>query len=364
MQARNILFVHPSLGLGGAEKIIAFLANSFSKENNVYFLTLKETKNTLNLDPKIKVICKPSYSDLPIVGKQMVSGVKALYRMGKIIKNTVSLTSAEILVCFDLRVLLAVNFVKPHAKILFSERADPYENPKYWQFLLKRFYRKVSYIVFQTNEAREFYGSSILDQSDVIPNPALLRTDSYVIRNRESIENYIFAAGRLQKRKGFDLLIKAFIGIGDKFPEIRLRIYGDGEEKLSLMEIIRRNGYEDRIEIAPPLNGVIEKNVNARLFVIPSRSEGIPNILIEAMVAGIPSVATYCSPGGAKLISDNGKYCLLASNDDVDSLSQKITFALSNPLIMEDYAVKAKNSMSRFDKELIANKWKSVLGRM
>ena len=82
------------------------------------------------------------------------------------------------------------------------------------------------------------------------------------------------------------------------------------------------------------------------------------------MVAGIPSVATDCSPGGAKLISDSGKYCLLASNDDVDSLSQKITFALSNPLIMEDYAVKAKNSMSRFDKELIANKWKSVLGRM
>lgn len=364
MQARNILFIHPSLGLGGAEKIIVYLANSFAKENNVFFLTLKESKDTLSLDSKIIVICKPSYSELPIVGKQMVSGVKALYRMGKIIKDTVLSTSSEIVVCFDLRVLLAMNLVKPHAKILFSERADPYENPKYWQFLLKRFYHRVSFVVFQTNEARDFYGSEIIDKSDVIPNPALLRTDSFVIRNKESVENYIFAAGRFQKRKGFDLLVNSFIKIGNKFPEVKLRIYGDGEEKDSLLEIIKNRGYEDRIEIVPPLNGVIEKNVNARLFVIPSRSEGIPNILIEAMVAGIPSVATDCSPGGAKLISDNGKYCLLANNDDVDSLSEKITFALSNPLIMEEYAVKAKNSMSRFDKNIIANNWKSVLGRM
>lgn len=364
MRDRSILFVHPSLGLGGAEKIIAFLANSFADEYDVSFLTLKKAHDTLELNENIKVICRPSYSELPIVGKQMLSGIKALYKMGKIIKDTVSETSAEIVVCFDLRVLLAMNFVKHNAKVLFSERADPYENPKYWQFLLRRFYRNVSYIVFQTDEARKFYGRDVENKSEVIPNPALLRTDTSVVRNESFIEDYIFAAGRLQRRKGFDLLINAFIKIGDKFPDVKLKIYGDGEEKDALVETVRSKGLEDKIELLPPVNGIIEKNVNARLFIIPSRSEGIPNILIEAMVAGIPSIATDCSPGGAKLISDNGKYCLLAKNDNVDSLSEKLAFALSNPLVMEEYAIKAKNSMSRFDKHIIAKKWKSVLERM
>ena len=364
MQDKRILFVHPSLGLGGAEKIIAFLANSFSNEYNVSFLTLKESHETLKLNDNINVICRPSYSEIPIVGKQMVSGLRSLYKMGWIIKDVVKSVAADIVVCFDLRVLLAMNVVRNNAKILFSERADPYENPKYWQILLKQFYRRVSMIVFQTEEARLFYGNVVKDKSEIIPNPALLRTDANIVRNSACIEEYIFAAGRLQRRKGFDLLIYAFIEIGDKFPDVKLKLYGDGEEMELLLGIIRDHGYEDRIEILPPVNGVIEKNVNARLFVIPSRSEGIPNILIEAMVAGIPSVATDCSPGGAKLISDKGKYCLLARNDDVESLSEKITFALSHPQIMEEYAVKAKSSMNRFDKDLIANSWKSVLGRM
>ena len=364
MQGKKILFVHPSLGLGGAEKIVAFLANSCTEEYEVSFLTLKETKNTLTLNENIRVICKPSYSELPIVGKQMLSGVKALFKMGKVIKDTVEEINADVVVCFDLRVLLAVNIVKPQTNILFSERADPYENPRYWQFLLKRFYRSVSFIVFQTNEAREFYGARVYGKSIVIPNPALLRTDVSITRDRNHIGDYVFAAGRLQKRKGFDLLINAFIDIGDEFPWVKLRIYGEGEEKPALDEIIKSHGYEKRIEIVPPVNGVIEKNVNARLFVIPSRSEGIPNILIEAMVAGIPSVATDCSPGGAKLLSDSGRYCLLANNNDVDSLSEKMRFALANTEIMEEYATRAMSSMNRFDKDFIAEKWKSVLGRM
>lgn len=109
------------------------------------------------------------------------------------------------------------------------------------------------------------------------------------------------------------------------------------------------------------MNGVVEKNINACLFVLPSRSEGIPNILIEAMQAGIPSVAADCSPGGARMLSDSGKYCLLAQNDNADSLAQCIDYALSHEAEMTRMAKVAQESMTRFDKDAIADEWRGVV---
>lgn len=361
MKKHKILFVHPSLGLGGAEKIIAFLANSVSEKYEVSFLSLKNNEKTLILNEKIRYICKPSYSEKPIFGKQMVSGIKDLIKMGRIIKNTIKTEQADLVICFDLRVLLAVNMVKINSKVLFSERADPYANPQYWKFLLNRFYKKIDYIVFQTEAAQAFYGDSVKKKSAIIPNPALMRIDSAVRRNLSNSQNYIFAAGRLQYRKGFDLLVNAFIKIASKHPETELWIYGEGEEKSKLITTINNSCYKDRVRLLNPINGVIEKNIQSRLFVIPSRSEGIPNILIEAMVAGIPCVATDCSPGGAKLLSENGKYCILAKNDDVESLASKLDYALSHSCEMEKQALNALKSMKRFDKEIIASKWLSVI---
>ena len=68
---------------------------------------------------------------------------------------------------------------------------------------------------------------------------------------------------------------------------------------------------------------LLKKTRAARLFVLPSRSEGIPNILIEAMMARIPTVSSDCSPGGARLLTSNGEVGLLAENNNIMSLAEK-----------------------------------------
>ena len=361
MKAKQILVIHPSLGIGGAEKIIAYVANVLSKHYRVTFCTLKKDSITLDLSDSINVDCVPCYSAQPIIGKNLIRGFESFHNMNIKINKIIQKYRPDAILCFDLRVLLSVYLSGAYKNInvIFSERADPYENPKYWAYILKHIYKKIDYIVFQTEGARAFYGNNVDSKSTIIPNPAFPRINSNLVRDDKRVEKTIFAAGRFQRRKGFDLLIRAFDEIHSKYPDYRLLLYGDGEEKNNLLHIIDQYKIKG-IVILPPINGVVEKNINASLFVLPSRSEGIPNILIEAMMYSIPSVATDCSPGGAKLLSKNGEYCLLAENDDFHSLSKCMDYALSHINEMTKKAELAQKSLSRFEENKISDMWEST----
>lgn len=165
----------------------------------------------------------------------------------------------------------------------------------------------------------------------------------------------------MQYRKGFDLLISAFSEVSSSNPDTKMIIYGSGEEKEKLKRKISELSLDDKITLLPPIPNVIEKNRAARLFVLPSRSEGIPNILIEAMMARIPTVSSDCSPGGARLLTSNGEVGLLAENNNIMSLAEKMEYALSNSPQMEEMAVKAAESIKRFDPAIIAEEWRNVI---
>lgn len=363
---KNVLLIHRSLGIGGAEKIFAFLANSLVADYQVEVLLLSKGNATMDLDERIGVVQNDCYSNSPIVGRNMKSGLLGLRDMAICIKDEANKFHADLVICFDLRILLATSLIKNKlsASVLFSERADPYANPKYWAFLLKRIYKRIDFIVFQTDAAAGFYGDLIKGKSCVIPNPAFPRIGTVDRTNIETREPYIFAAGRFQRRKGFDLLIDAFCRMKDTIPNYKLVLFGEGEEEEKLIQLIKNNNANDCIEIRKPINGVIERNRCASLFVIPSRSEGIPNILIEAMYEGIPCVATDCSPGGARLLSGNGQYCLLAENDNSDSLAEKMKYAFVHYQEMLDNTINAKKSLSRFDQENVKNMWLEVVRKI
>lgn len=363
------MIIHPSLGLGGAEKIIAFVADSLCGNYDVSFLGLKNIERTITLSEEITEEYINCYSDDPIVGMKMIYGLSSFRNMCGNIKKKVFAFHPDLIICFDLRVLLSLYLsgVNKKTKVLFSERADPYENPQYWAFLLRRIYKSIDYIVFQTDGAREFYGSFVQDKSCIIPNPALPRVETAKHRDWNRVNNTIFSAGRFQRRKGFDILIDAFARIESKYPDVKLEIYGDGDEKANLYNQIVRYGLNDRIIIKKPVNGVVELNIDSRLFVLPSRSEGIPNIVIEAMYYGIPCVVTDCRPGGARMLSGDGRYCVLADNDDPGALAVSIEYAMENEELMKDMTLKAKESLKRFDENDIKQEWirivSKVLGR-
>jgi glycosyltransferase involved in cell wall biosynthesis len=112
----------------------------------------------------------------------------------------------------------------------------------------------------------------------------------------------LLAAGRLTRQKGFDLLLKATAEVRGAFPEVKLTIAGAGPEEAALRAQCRRLALEPEVEFAGRLASMTEAFAAADLFVLSSRYEGMPNVLLEAAAAGLPLVALPGSGGVVDLL--------------------------------------------------------------
>ena len=123
----------------------------------------------------------------------------------------------------------------------------------------------------------------------------------------------VLAVGRLTDQKAFDVLIEAFSVVRKKHPA-RLLILGEGENRPGLEALIGRLGLEQDVKLAGFVQNPYPYMAHASLFVLPSRWEGLPTVLIEALYLGAPVVATDC-PGGSRDILQGGQYGKLVPVD-------------------------------------------------
>jgi L-malate glycosyltransferase len=138
----------------------------------------------------------------------------------------------------------------------------------------------------------------------------------------------VLAAGRLMPQKGFDILLSAFARSVQKEPRARLLIVGEGPDQAVLDRQIKALGIEDRVRLHGPVSDLGEMLQIADVFVLSSRYEGLPLVLIEALAAALPVVATRV--GDVDTVLDEG--CgLLVAPDDVGALAEGLDRVLANP---------------------------------
>jgi glycosyltransferase involved in cell wall biosynthesis len=138
----------------------------------------------------------------------------------------------------------------------------------------------------------------------------------------------ILGVGRLTAQKAFDVLIEAFAQVR-KSQQVRLLILGEGEDRPMLEALIKRLGLADDVELPGYVSNPYPYMAHAGLFVLSSRWEGLPTVLVEAMSLGTPVIATDC-PSGPREILKGGQYGPLVPTNDPMALALAMQNVLSN----------------------------------
>jgi glycosyltransferase involved in cell wall biosynthesis len=139
----------------------------------------------------------------------------------------------------------------------------------------------------------------------------------------------ILGVGRLTLQKNFHALVRAFARVRAQVPA-RLVILGEGEDRQSLERLAQELGVAADVDLFGFAENPFACMARAAVFALPSRWEGLPTVLIEALAMGTPVVATDC-PGGSREILADGEFGHLVAVEDVDGLARAIRDALSNP---------------------------------
>ena len=132
----------------------------------------------------------------------------------------------------------------------------------------------------------------------------------------------ILGAGRLTEQKDFPTLIRAFALVRKKHPA-RLMILGEGEERSKLETLVQELGLEKEVSLPGFVDNPYKYMKRAAVFVLSSRWEGFPNVLVEAMALGTPVVSTDCPNGPAEIL-ENGKWGELVPVGETQSLASAV----------------------------------------
>jgi glycosyltransferase involved in cell wall biosynthesis len=170
----------------------------------------------------------------------------------------------------------------------------------------------------------------------------------------------VVAAGRLNRQKGFDLLVPAFARVLEEAPDWELRIYGTGPERGALQRQIASLGVDGGVRLmgaTPQLGSALAEG---SLFVLSSRFEGFGMVLVEAMSKGLPVVSFDCPRGPSEIVTD-GVDGLLVPAEDVDALATAILRVIGDEAFRRRAGAAALQASQRYDLASIGADWEALL---
>ena len=239
--------------------------------------------------------------------------------------------------------------------------------------ILQHLYGIAHQITIQCESYRNMYPAFLRRKITTIPNPVFPADPKNIAAPHKSTKNgtkSLLCVGRLGYQKNQSVLLKAFIALADDFPDWVLTFAGDGEDYSHLQEIAAPllQKSPPQIEFLGNVKDVPTLLSKSHLFCIPSRWEGFPNALSEALSHGLPAVGFSKCGGVCDLIQD-GYNGLLAHGRGVDDGDQEnLTNALR--LLMRDdqkrqeMGKNAVQSVTQYAPEKIFDQWENLLQKI
>lgn len=344
----NILFSLGSMNSGGAERVVSVLANKLAEEgHDVEILLYFNGPIWYELRQDIEV-----RNDEEFIGKSG-SLKHILFR-----HSYFKCSKADLIVSF----IAPVNMVNLLAsvgtgkKIIVADRNDPRFTPFNPVIRLIRnfLYRFANGIVVQSVSNQAYFSKFIQQKSKIIMNPVNMGDQVGTALSTKK-QNEIVSVARVIEQKNPEILLSAFYEFQKTYSEYQLTMYGSGDKIEEIKKKAQELGIAEKVNLPGAVHDVFEKIKPAKMFVLASKFEGMPNALVEAMCLGLPVISTKVS-GAVDLIED-GKNGLLVDCNDAQQLCRAMMQYAENYDMAENNAREATKTADLLNVDTITAEW-------
>jgi glycosyltransferase involved in cell wall biosynthesis len=356
-ERKKVLFLLPSLTGGGAERVFTTLLCHLDRSRFEPHLALLQAQGAYMGDiPK----------DVPIhdlkVSRVRYATPKIVRLIWKMRPQTILATMGHL----NIALISARAFFPFNTKLLVREAVIPSalfreenKNIKLWEWLYRNFYKRADRVVCLSDSML-----SDLVENFAIPRENLVRiynpVDTQKVRELAETGNapftgtgpHLVAAGRICRQKGLDILINAMPAVLERLPHAQLVILGEGPLEQELREQARNLGLEEKVIFLGFQANPWLYLKHADVFILPSRYEGLPNVLLEALVLGTRVVVSDC-PGGIREIRDSVGSMAVVPPENPGALAEAIITVCSGPAHPID-------SLGRFDLQQVVSEYSNI----
>lgn len=362
----RVACVIAGMGPGGAQRVMAQLCNHLVRKGHTITLIELDAERTgsfFALDDQVRRI------DL---AKASLPNLKILRIAGRLynLRRAVAASGADIVLSFigrtNIMTLIATRGLG--VPVIVSERNDPshYRLGAVTERLRRLSYPLAARLVVQTKRTAAFFADLPRVNLVVLANP--------VPPSRERAEPAVAGAGgcfriigvgRLHPQKGYDRLLAAFARLAGRFPDWTIIVFGEGGERNRLEAMAQDLGLSGRVRLLPPTRQIASELGRAHIFAFPSRYEGFPNALAEAMAAGLPAIGYNDVSGVEDLIIDGVSGLLADTGLDettaTEALATGLERLMSDPCLRARLGAAAVARIASFAPEQILGDWERLL---
>lgn len=338
---KPLTFLVSSLAGGGAEGVCVNVANGLADLGYQVNLVVLHLNNAIYLDRVSEKV------------NLKVLGVNQVRYAGMPLLSYIRSNKPETFIVFDYELAVLLVLLRGVFKLKYkifarnvntiSQRQSQAQGIwfKYVVLNLNRmFYGKVDHVINQCKAMRDDLVKlhpQLKDKTSVIYNPVAQHIETYAMSiDFDQIEKkeYLLCVGRLEKQKGFHYAIEGFASVAKEFPNLRLKIVGQGSLEKELKQCAMDLGVEEKVDFVGFQADMIPLYINAKATVLTSLYEGFPNVLLESICLGTPVVAFDCPSGPSEIVQE-GVNGFLVDYQNVEQLKIKL-----RKILLTDFDIK------------------------
>ena len=360
---KNICFLNGNMSKsGGTERVTAIIANELSKRKENYKIHILSIMNSsgksfYDLDENIEFSSIFNKDDVNF----KINYFKVVCTIRKYIKNNNIDILIDVDVMSDIFSIPAKIFTK--TKLISWEHFNCNENNGHKLRGISRLLASKfsDYIVTLTEKDMNNYINKfkIKNKIQYIYNPII-----YFAKEKCNIKSKtIISVGNLTYQKGIDMICDIAKVILSENKEWNWIILGEGSERNLLEKKIKEYKLENKLILKGNVRDVENYYKNSSIYIMTSRYEGLPMVLLEAKSFALPIISFDCETGPSEIVSDGVNGYLVEPNN-IEDMIFKANTLIKNDLKRSEFSKNSKRGLEKFDLSQIINKWEYLLNNL